>query len=164
MLCPCARRIALSWHFPHRLTRCPLHRPRRCSLPPARGRLKLHAGTKAERLEPAVVMDGAGPSALFVKVLSTGEKRYSGVSEADLVPLPRRAFLPGERVRRAMWSGEEEDAEARAHALALRCARATPRVVHRAAFARCVRACAPMRALAHAAWRPQALTHTCARC
>jgi hypothetical protein len=93
--------------------------PRAAPLLPRRARrLKLHAGTKAERLEPAIITNGTGPSALYVKILSTGELRYTGVTEADVVPLPKRAFRTGDWVRRAMWSGEEEDAEVRAAAAA----------------------------------------------
>jgi hypothetical protein len=46
-----------------------------------------------------------------VKLLSTGETRF--VRAQDVFALPQRPFLPGERVRRAMLSGDEEDAEVR---------------------------------------------------
>jgi len=79
--------------------------------------LKLYAGTKAERLEEACIMDAA-PGAdsdngvrLFCKVFSDGSTHV--VNAADCEPLPAREFKPGERVRRAMWSGAEEDAEVR---------------------------------------------------
>jgi hypothetical protein len=126
-------------------------------------RLKLHIGTKAERLEPAVIMDGAGAFALYVKVLSSGETRYD-VSSAEVVPLPKRAFRTGDWVRRAMWSGEEEDAEVRAAAAAAS-ARPLPRLRCIFAVARRCRAlvCGATRALVRATPPARGTSHTLAQ-
>jgi hypothetical protein len=145
--------------------RAPAHRSRRGLspftraplLPPARARrLKLYGGTKAERLEPAVIIDGTGPSALsalYANILSSGEKRY--VSEADVTPLPARAFVPGDMVRRALWSGEEEDAEVRAAAAFAAMLRCRLRAQHRCALV-CGAARAPLPA--------RGTSHTLAPC
>jgi hypothetical protein len=91
--------------------------------------MEMYAGTKAAREEAAVVMAAAGyPGSdasplLRVKVLSSGAEHL--VSAAMLKALPQRAFLPGEPVRRAMWSGAEEDAEVRG-----RCCGVRPAVMH----------------------------------
>lgn len=54
----------------------------------------------------------SGDPLVRVKVHSTGA--VVDLPRSSISQLPARAFLPGEQVRRAMWSGAEEDATVRA--------------------------------------------------
>ena len=104
----------------------------------APARLRLFSQGKENRQEPAVVIgapmaahafspDGfkGETPALRVKLHSTGEQM--DVPLSHVVALPARPFLPGEHIRRAMLSGDEEDATVRyKRALLLLCSRAPP--------------------------------------
>ena len=58
----------------------------------------------------------SGEQLIRVKVHATGA--VGDLFRSRISPLPARAFLPGEQVRRAMWNGSEEDATVRARSAA----------------------------------------------
>ena len=113
----------------------------------------MYVSAKVDRLEEAVVMEAtaaltgmsvssaaADDPLIRVKVLSTGAVR--DVPRSHIAPLPVRAFCAGEWVRRAMWSGAEEDAEVRCGVATTDRARALRDRLARRSHSTRVRACA----------------------